>query len=217
MERHSFQMMVAGAKAWCLRTRAEASLSPHLSITCSHGGQGEGLVPPYTRGSVSLCISLYLFLSRGPGRMPGASVHTRNRLSLHISLSLSLTGARAKAWCLRTHVEAPLSPYLSISFSHGGQGEGLVPPYTRGSVSLSPHLSYLYLTGARAKAWYLLVHEEASLSISLLPSPLHPRRPHDTGARHTKTRSQGLTLVRFPAQPEPFLTQNTPYTPPNTC
>jgi hypothetical protein len=28
--------------------------------------------------------------------------------------------------------------------------------------------------------------------------------------------SQGLTLVRVSAQPEPFLTQNTPYTPPNT-
>ena len=27
---------------------------------------------------------------------------------------------------------------------------------------------------------------------------------------------QGLTLAHFPAQPEPFLTQNTPYTPPNT-
>jgi len=27
---------------------------------------------------------------------------------------------------------------------------------------------------------------------------------------------QGLTLVHFPAQPELFLTQNTPYIPPNT-
>jgi len=27
---------------------------------------------------------------------------------------------------------------------------------------------------------------------------------------------QGLTLVHFSAQPEPFLTQNTPYTPLNT-
>jgi len=38
--------------------------------------------------------------------------------------------------------------------------------------------------------------------------------------RHTKATGwarasrQGLTLVHFSAQPEPFLTQNTPYTPP---
>jgi len=38
------------------------------------GGQGESLVPPYTRGSVSL--------SRGAGRKPGASLYTRKRLSL---------------------------------------------------------------------------------------------------------------------------------------
>jgi len=29
------------------------------------------------------------------------------------------------------------------------------------------------------------------------------------------TRSAGLTLVHFSAQPEPFLTQNAPLTPPN--
>jgi len=29
-------------------------------------------------------------------------------------------------------------------------------------------------------------------------------------------RRQGLTLVHFSAQPETFLTQNTPYTPPHT-
>ena len=29
-------------------------------------------------------------------------------------------------------------------------------------------------------------------------------------------RGQGLTLVHFSAQPQPFLTQNTPYTPPTT-
>ena len=38
---------------------------------------------------------------------------------------------------------------------HGGQGESLVPPYTHGSVSL---------TRARANAWCLLTHTEASLS-----------------------------------------------------
>ena len=71
------------------------------------------MVPPYTRGNVSL--------SRGPGRKPGASLYTRKRLSL--------TGTRANAWCLLIHAEAPLS--------HGGQGESLVPPITRGSISIS--------------------------------------------------------------------------------
>ena len=36
------------AKGWCLLVHEEACLS--------HGGQGESLVPPYTRGSVSLCL-----------------------------------------------------------------------------------------------------------------------------------------------------------------
>ena len=80
----------ARANAWCSLIHAEASLS--------HGGQGESLVPPYTRGSVSL--------SRGPWLKPGASLYTRKRLSL--------TGAGAKAWCLLVHAEA--SP------SHGGHG-----------------------------------------------------------------------------------------------
>ena len=38
------------AKAWCLLTHAEASLS------LSHGVQGESLVPPHARGSVSLSL-----------------------------------------------------------------------------------------------------------------------------------------------------------------
>ena len=99
-------------------------------------------------------------LGTGTWRKPGASSYTRKRLSL--------TGAKAKAWCLRIHAEA--------SLSHGGQGESLVPPYTRGSVSLSrgqrrkPGASSytrkrLSLTGARAKAWCLLIHAEASPSI----------------------------------------------------
>ena len=58
------------AKAWCLlHTSIKASLS-----SLSHGGQGESLVPPYTRGSVSL--------SRGAGRKPDASMYTRKRPSL---------------------------------------------------------------------------------------------------------------------------------------
>jgi len=42
----SLSLTGARAKAWCLLIHAEASLS--------HGGQGEKLVSPYTRGSVSL-------------------------------------------------------------------------------------------------------------------------------------------------------------------
>jgi hypothetical protein len=50
--RKCFSLTWAKAKAWCLLIHAEASLS--------HEGHGESLVPPYTRGSVSL----YLYLSR---------------------------------------------------------------------------------------------------------------------------------------------------------
>jgi dsDNA-specific endonuclease/ATPase MutS2 len=35
-------------------------------------------------------------------------------------------------------------------------------------------------------------------------------------ALETARRGQGLTLVHFTPQPEPFMTQNTPYTPPGT-
>ena len=42
------------------------------------GGQGESLVPPDTRGSVSA--------SRGAGRTLGASSYTQKRLSLSLSL-----------------------------------------------------------------------------------------------------------------------------------
>ena len=93
------------------------NMSTPLPSSCigavPHGGLGETLVPPHTRGSVPL--------SRGPGRRPGASSYTRKRPSL--------TGAWARAWCVLIHAEA--SP------SHGGQGESLVPPHTRGSVPLS--------------------------------------------------------------------------------
>ena len=67
---------------------------------------------------------------------------------------------------------------VRVSTTYGGQGESGVPPsYTRGSVSLprgpgrKPGASFLYTrkrlspTGARAKAWrLLLIHAEASLS-----------------------------------------------------
>ena len=49
------------ARAWCLRIHAEASLS--------RGVQGERLVPPHTRGSVSLVCGLFaseIFLDPTP-------------------------------------------------------------------------------------------------------------------------------------------------------
>jgi len=46
-------------------------------------GLGESVVPPCTRGSVSL--------ARGPGRKPGPSLYTRKRLSLSLSHTLSHT------------------------------------------------------------------------------------------------------------------------------
>jgi len=47
----------------------------------TYGGQGESLVPPYTRGSVSF--------SRGPGRNPGASLYTWKCLSLPASYDVA--------------------------------------------------------------------------------------------------------------------------------
>jgi len=51
------------------------------AVPSFHGGQGESLVHPYTRGSVSLSVS-----------------HT-----------LSQTGGKAKAWCLLRYAEASLN------------------------------------------------------------------------------------------------------------
>jgi len=42
--------------------------SPLRFISPLHGGQGENLVPPYTRGRVSLSLSLLLFGSCKPSR-----------------------------------------------------------------------------------------------------------------------------------------------------
>ena len=55
-----------------IRARRKGRLTPpsplHLNLrTFTHGGQGESLVHPYTRGSVSLSQT------RGPGREYGAS------------------------------------------------------------------------------------------------------------------------------------------------
>ena len=86
----------ARAKAWCLIIYAEASLS--------HSGQGESLVPPSTRGSVSLS------LSHGGRAKAWCFLKTRKRVSL--------TGGRATAWRLLIHAESSLSmtnPRLMIS------------------------------------------------------------------------------------------------------
>jgi hypothetical protein len=48
--------------------------------------------------------------------------------------------------------------WCRLTLGQGGQEESLVPPHTRGSVSL---------TGARAIAWCLLIHEDASPSLTL--------------------------------------------------
>ena len=77
------------AEVWCLLTYTRVSVSftgpgqtplgggasvdtqKRLSHTCR--GRGESLVPPHTRGSVSL--------SQGSGRKPGATLDTRKRIS----------------------------------------------------------------------------------------------------------------------------------------
>jgi len=73
---------------------------------CTELKRGPGLVPPCTRGIVSL--------SRGAGRKPGASLYTWNRLSL--------TGGREKAWCLIIHAEVSLSLLICVH-----RGPTLVP------------------------------------------------------------------------------------------
>jgi len=69
----------ARAKAWCLLIRAEAS----YSLSLSHGGQGESLVPPYT-------IYTRKHLSNGglPAGQGGSLVppHTRGSVSRSLSL-----------------------------------------------------------------------------------------------------------------------------------
>ena len=85
------------AKAWCLRM--------HGGVSLSHGGQGESLVPPYTRGSVSL--------SRGAGRRH-ASVYTRKRLSHSDSLTASSPFISP---CLYTHTCFRIASMLTIKSS----------------------------------------------------------------------------------------------------
>jgi hypothetical protein len=77
--------------------------------------------------------------------------------------------------------------------------------------------TYLSGTGGRAKAWCLLIHAEVSvsLSISQLSGPTSGVGGA-AGAAAAPAAEQGLRLFHFSAQPEPFLTQNTPYTLCNT-
>jgi len=147
--------MGAWAKAWCLLTHAaafpshggkgEPGASLNLPLRLCHRGQDESLVPPYTRGRVSLtgdrakawCLPTHAAasLSRGPSESL-VPPYTRR------SVSLSITGSRAKAWCL-LYIHAEASPSLPLSLL-GGQGERLLSPYTRGSISVS--LSWRYYT-----------------------------------------------------------------------
>jgi len=76
---------------------------PSAISRARHGGQGESLVPPYTRGSVSLALS---HGGQGESLEPP---YTRG--------SFSLSGPRAKAWCLLIHAEASL-PLESAWFQH---------------------------------------------------------------------------------------------------
>jgi hypothetical protein len=121
----------------------------------------------------------------------------------------------------------------------------VLPPRAHGqgltSLPISAHLELFCppcnplqsVTGARAKAWCLLIHAEASLSLSLslslhlshecvlelvqLSSDVNECKPLLMGCQRwdgaTATRflreqeaaeGQGLTLVHFSAQPQPF-------------
>jgi len=55
-----------------------------------------------------LLVHTGAYLSRGPGRKPGAVSYTRKRLSL------AFTWPRSKAWCLTVHAEASLRLHLSL-------------------------------------------------------------------------------------------------------
>ena len=121
------------------------------------------LVPHYTGARAKawcLLIHAKAPLSWDGGRKPGASF-------IHAEASLSLTEAGAKANCLLLHAEASLSRvpgrnpgaslYLQNNLSLTGARAKAWCLLVRGSVSL---------TGARAKARCLLIHAEASLTLS---------------------------------------------------
>jgi len=111
------------------------------------GGRGDRWLAAWERGAVSV--------------VPG----TRSRPSRRRWTARAWRGSRAVAAVGPSQTVPAASLYtrkrLSHSLSHGVPGESLVPPYTRGSVSLT-----LSLTGSRAKAWCLLIHAEASLTLS---------------------------------------------------
>ena len=95
----------------------------------SHTGQGESLVPPYTRGSFSLtrararawCLLIHAEVSlshggQGERLMPP---YTRGRFSL--------TRARARAWCLLIHAVGSvlLTRGQGAAPAHGPQGRAI--------------------------------------------------------------------------------------------
>ena len=63
----------------------------------------------------------------------------------------------------------------------------------------------------------VISHKSSSMDVNAPPAAgVYPcDMPLDSAAMDSTMSSshQGLTLVHFSAQPEPFLTQNTPYTP----
>ena len=115
----------------------------------------ESLVPPFTRGSVSLYNEVYISTS-GPSPMVlSGDLHVHHSGVVQVdarvksawfqhlklkydkllsSLAVKFTRGRVKAWCLLIHAEA--------SHSHGGLGKTLMPPHSRGSVSLSVSLAF---------------------------------------------------------------------------
>jgi len=119
---------------------------------------------------------------RGPGQKPGASLYTRKRLSrIH-------HGTRANAWCLLMNAEASLSHGPAArqrvrGVAAGQHLRGRAPVIERADKVGGPAITHTpthggrkpvaslntrkrhSLTGARAKAWCLLTHAEASLSL----------------------------------------------------
>ena len=144
--------MARSPRAWWLvlaRTRGPGRkcLLIHAEASFSRGGQGESMVPPYPRGSVSLSLShlscMYAhaghLMCAEAGAEGGDACSTQVRARAARCPVCRQAGGnweraldrrcRAKAWCLLIHAQASLS-----------------------------------LAGAKAKAWCFLMHAEASLS-----------------------------------------------------
>ena len=102
----------ARAKAWYPLIHAEASL-PH-----SHRGQGESLVPPYTRGSISLmgarakawCLLIHAeaFPSRPTRTKVSTHTHTRTRTHTHTHIHTHAHARMQHTIIARTHLRTVL-------------------------------------------------------------------------------------------------------------